>query len=160
MSTAKVIAAALIAATLSGCAGDPYGGPKQDAGAVTGAVLGGILGSSAAGRGIGNRVAGGVLGAAVGGILGGAIGASLDEADRQRAYAAEMQALQYGDPGAPVAWRNPDSGRYGTVVAGAPYQSSGRGCREYTHTIYINGRPQTAAGVACRNPDGTWTPVG
>jgi surface antigen len=160
MSTTRLVAAALTAASLSACAGDPYGGPRQDAGTVAGAVAGGIIGSSVAGRGVGNRLAGGIVGAAVGGILGGAIGASLDEADRRRAYAAEAQALQYGEPGTPVAWRNPDSGRYGTVVAGSPYQSGGRGCREYTHTIYIEGRPQTAEGIACRNPDGTWTPTG
>ena len=38
-----------------------------------------------------------------GGVLGGAIGTALDERDRQRAYAAEVQALEYGEPG--------DSGR-------------------------------------------------
>jgi surface antigen len=32
-------------------------------------------------------------------------------------------------------------------------------CRQFTHTIYIDGRPQTARGTACRNPDGTWQPV-
>ena len=63
-------------------------------------------------------------------------------------------------PGAPVSWRNPDSGRYGTVVPGPAYMENGRNCRSYTHTIYIDGRPQTARGTACRNPDGTWTPLG
>jgi len=32
-------------------------------------------------------------------------------------------------------------------------------CRQFTHTIYIDGKPQTARGTACRNPDGTWQPV-
>jgi surface antigen len=58
-----------------------------------------------------------------------------------------------------VAWRNPDSGRYGSVVPGPAYQSNGMNCRQFTHTIYIDGRPQTARGTACRNPDGTWQPV-
>jgi surface antigen len=152
---AVVLAGALVAS----CAADPYGGPRQDAGAVAGAVAGGLIGSSVAGGGVGNRLAGAALGAVAGGILGGAIGAALDDADRQRAYEAERQALGYGQPGAPVAWRNPDSGRYGNVVPGPIYPSGGRSCREYSHTIYIDGRPRMAQGIACRNPDGTWTPV-
>jgi surface antigen len=159
MQPTGLIAAVLAATLLAGCAADPYGGPRQDAGTMAGAIAGGVLGSSVAGRGIGNRIAGAALGAAVGGILGGAIGAALDDADRQRAYDAERQALAYGQPGAPVAWRNPDSGRHGTVVPGPIYPSSGRSCREYSHTIHIDGRPRMAQGIACRNPDGTWSPV-
>ena len=89
----------------------------------------------------------------------GAIGAALDEEDRQRAYAAQMQALQYGEPGLPVGWRSPD-GRHGTVVPGPAYQSSGATCREFTHSIFIDGRPQTTRGTACRNSDGSWSPLG
>jgi surface antigen len=92
-------------------------------------------------------------------LLGNRIGASLDEEDRQRAYAAEIQALEGGAAGAPVGWRSPN-GRYGSVVPGPYYVDNGRRCRAFTETIYIDGRPQTARGVACRNPDGTWTPIG
>jgi surface antigen len=159
MIRTRFVAAVFMAGTAASCAGDPYGGPRQDAGTFGGAVLGGLIGSSVAGGGVGNRLAGAAVGAVAGGLLGGAIGAALDDADRERAYPAERQALAYGQPGAPVAWRNPDSGRHGTVTAGRTYQRDGRGCREFYHTIYINGRPQTAEGVACRNPDGSWTPV-
>ena len=95
-----------------------------------------------------------------GGVLGGAIGTGLDEADRQRAYAAEVQALENGEPGIPVGWHGEGPKRYGTVVPGAPYQARGAKCRDYSHSIYIDGRPQIARGTACRNPDGSWTPVG
>jgi surface antigen len=95
-----------------------------------------------------------------GGILGGAIGTALDERDRQRAFAAEVQALEYGEPGIPVGWRGEGPKRYGTVVPGAPYQTRGVKCRDYSHSIYIDGRPQIARGTACRNPDGSWSPVG
>jgi surface antigen len=71
-----------------------------------------------------------------------------------------MDALERGQSGAPVSWKNPDSGRYGTVVPGPAYQSSGRNCRSFTHTVYINGQPETARGTACRNPDGSWMAVG
>jgi surface antigen len=99
-------------------------------------------------------------GGITGGVLGGAIGGRLDEADRQRAYAAEVQALENGEPGIPVGWRGEGPQRYGTVVPGAPYQARGVKCRDYSHSIYIDGRPQIARGTACRNPDGSWTPVG
>ena len=158
MSPAKIIAATLAVITVAGCANNPYS-PKQDAGAVSGAVAGGALGALLGGRGAGNRVAGALIGAAAGGLLGSAIGASLDEQDRQRAYAAEMQALEYGRPGAPVGWRSDRTPYYGTVVPGPYYESRGLRCREYTHNIYIDGRPQTASGTACRNPDGSWTVV-
>ena len=159
MSGGKLWLIALASVALAGCASDPSAGPNQGAGATFGAITGAIVGSSF-GSNTGTRVAGAVAGAAAGGILGGAVGAALDEQDRQRAYAAQMQAVQYGEPGAPVSWRNPDNSRYGTVVPGPPYQSSGTTCREYSHTIYIDRKPQTARGLACRNPDGSWTPVG
>ena len=149
----------LLSVCLGACANDPYSGPKQDGGTFLGAVTGALIGSNFGG-GTSGHVAGALAGAAVGGVLGNAIGASLDARDRERAYAAQMQAIQYGEPGAPVGWRSPDSGRYGTVVPGPPYQANGLTCREFSHTIYIDGRPQTARGTACRNPDGTWTPVG
>jgi surface antigen len=46
------------------------------------------------------------------------------------------------------------------VVPGPAYQDAGRNCRSFSHTIYVDGRPQTARGTACRNPDGTWTSLG
>jgi surface antigen len=158
MSGMKFAAVAFVGVMLSACANDPSVGPNQGTGAAFGALTGAVLGSTL-GTNTGSRVAGAIAGAAVGGILGGAVGASLDEQDRQRAYAAQMQAIQYGEPGAPVSWRSAESGRYGTVVPGQAYQSNGTTCREYSHTIYIDRRPQTARGTACRNPDGSWTPV-
>ncbi|HVV78393.1 MAG TPA: glycine zipper domain-containing protein [Pseudolabrys sp.] len=149
--------------SLAGCAGDPTGeygpGPKENTGTLLGALGGAVIGSQFGG-GAGGHVAGAVIGAAAGGLIGNRIGASLDEEDRRRAYAAEVQALEGGAAGAPVGWRSERSGRYGSVVPGPYYVDNGRRCRAFTETIYIDGRPQTARGTACRNPDGTWTPVG
>ena len=80
-------------------------------------MAGGLIGSQIGG-GTGERIAAGVAGAAMGGIIGNRIGASMDDEDKRRAYAAQIQALESGAPGAPVAWRNPASGRYGSVVPG------------------------------------------
>jgi surface antigen len=148
---------------LAGCAGDPSGvygpGPKENTGTLVGALTGAAIGSQFGG-GVGGHVAGALIGAGVGGLVGNRIGASLDEEDRRRAYAAEIQALESGAAGAPVGWRNPANGRYGSVVPGPYYADAGRRCRAFTETIYIDGRPQTARGTACRNPDGTWSPIG
>ncbi len=49
---------------------------------------------------------------------------------------------------------------YGTVEPGNPYQTESGICRDYTHTINIDGRKETARGIACRNPDGSWRNAG
>jgi surface antigen len=155
MSAKTVIAVALLAVSLGACTNT---GPKEAGGTAVGAVAGGVIGNAIGGS-AGNRLAGTVLGATVGGLIGNRIGASLDDEDRRRAYAAQMQALESGPSGAPVAWRNPDDGRYGNVVPGPAYQANGGTCRQYTETIYVDGNPQVARGTACRNPDGTWTAI-
>lgn len=162
MSIAKTTVAILgLGVFLAACAGNPDGmGAKEGTGTLLGAGTGALLGAAVAGGGTGDRLAGAAIGGLVGGLIGNRIGASLDEQDKKLAYQAEVNALERGQSGAPVAWRNPDSGRYGSVVPGPAYVDRGRNCRAYTETIYIDGRPQTARGTACRNPDGTWTPIG
>ena len=137
MSNPKAIAA-LLALSLAGCAGDP--GPQQ-----TGTIA---------------YTAPNAPKVPAAGVMGNGLGADLDEADRARAYAAELQALEQAEPGEPVGWRGTSAGRYGTVVPGGYYETRGVRCRDYSHTIYIDRKPQTARGTACRNPDGSWSPVG
>jgi surface antigen len=158
MYLARIIAIVAIGASLAACAGGNIGGPKEDTGTLVGAGAGALIGSQIGGT-PGTRVAAAVGGALLGGLIGNRIGAALDDEDKKRAYAAQVQALESGPSGAPVAWRNPDSGRYGNIVPGPAYQQAGNTCRPFTHTIYINGQPQVARGTACRNPDGTWTPL-
>lgn len=150
---------ALTGLLLAACAGNPRtgAGPQENTGTLVGALGGAVVGSQF-GRGSG-RVASTVAGAAIGGLIGNRIGAALDDEDRTRAYEAQMEALEAGASGAPVGWRNEDSGRYGTVVPGPAYQRNAMTCRQYTHTVYIDGRPQVTRGIACRNRDGTWTAV-
>jgi surface antigen len=85
--------------------------------------------------------------------------AAIDPRDRIAAGAAHLRALQFGEPGAPVAWRNPETGHHGTIVPGPAYQSNGQTCREFSHTVYVDSRPQTGRGSSCRNPDGSWSPL-
>lgn len=156
MKSVLLIAALVGPMALAGCG--PNGFSKQDGGAVVGAVAGGVIGNQF-GSGDGKVVAT-ALGAVIGGIVGSEIGASLDEADRRAAAEAEYAALERGSSGVATPWRNPDSGHYGTVVPGQPFKRQSQDCRDYTHTIYIDGQPQTMRGAACRNSDGTWTNVG
>ena len=89
------------------------------------------------------------MGAALGGVLGGAIGASLSDGDRQSAWEAQVGAL---DSGQRRSWRG-SRGVFGYVEPGA---AAGDGCRAYSQTIYIAGRPNRGHGVGCKLPDGSW----
>src|SRR6185503_13199539 len=130
----RLVAIALAVVTVAACASNPYSPtPKQDSGTMTGALLGGIFGAAVGGRGAGNRIAGAAVGAVAGGLIGNAIGASLDEQDRQMAYAAEMQALEHGAPGVAIGWRSERTRYYGNVVPGPYYENAGRRCRAFTH---------------------------
>jgi surface antigen len=161
MFAARMISVSLLGLAVTACAGDPVSGtgPKENTSTLVGALAGGLIGSQIGG-GTGERIAAGVAGATIGGIVGNRIGAAMDDEDKRRAYAAQIQALESGSSGAPVAWRNPASGRYGSVVPGPAYDQGVMKCRQYAHTIYIDGQPQAARGAACRNLDGSWTPVG
>src|SRR5436309_5749054 len=113
---------ALAGLLMGACAGNSVTGvgPHENTGTVAGVVGGAVVGSQF-GRGSG-RVASTIAGAAIGGLIGNRIGAALDEEDRMRAYEAQMRALETGASGAPVGWRNDNSGRRGTVVPGPAYQ--------------------------------------
>src|SRR3954470_10403414 len=112
MSSVKIAATLLASLALASCAGNPETGtgPKENTGTLVGALGGALIGSQIGG-GPGERVAAAGAGAAIGGLIGNRIGASMDDEDKRRAYTAQVQALETGVSGTPVAWRNPDSGR-------------------------------------------------
>lgn len=155
MRFSRVLIVAMAPLALAGCG--PEGPSKADTGTLIGGVAGGVLGSQI-GKGNG-RIAGAIAGTLIGGIVGHEIGRGLDQRDRELAQEAEYAALESGQSGSARQWRNPDNGRYGEVVPSRPYKRSGNDCRDFTHTIYMDGRPQTMRGTACRNPDGTWRNV-
>jgi len=88
-------------------------------------------------------------GPALGGVLGGPIGALLTDVDRQAAWNAQIAAL---DSGQKRSWR----GAHGVFGFVAPGAETGGGCRAYSQTIYVAGRPNRGQGVACRQADGSW----
>ncbi|EAQ35661.1 LipA a lipoprotein [Nitrobacter sp. Nb-311A] len=98
--------------------------------------------------------------AALGGLIGPKLGSALDDNDRRLAYQAQIDALERGAPGAPIAWRNPETGRHGNIVAGPEYEVEGATCRGYSHTVTLAGEPHTVRKTACRKADGRWGAIG
>jgi surface antigen len=92
----------------------------------------------------------------VGGLVTGDIGKGLNSGDRRKALEAEYKALEYTQSGQAVNWAGDGSGRSGNVVPAQPYRVGSQDCRQYTHTIVIDGATRTARGTACRNTDGSW----
>jgi len=144
--------AAVLSVSTVGCSS------KQESGALIGAVTGAIVGNQV-GAGTG-RVLATAAGAVVGGIVGSEIGRSLDEADRQRAAAAEYYALEEEDIGGKRRWKSEESGHRGEVVVTREFRRNGRLCRDYEHTIYIDGEPDTIRGTSCKGEDGRWREIG
>ena len=101
-----------------------------------------------------------ILAALNGGILPPDAAGGLTAPDRLRALEAEYQALEKASLGQVVAWRSQSRGTAGEVSAGTPYQVGQQNCRQYTHTATIKGVPVKGQGAACRNEDGSWTPLG
>ncbi|MEX2618302.1 MAG: RT0821/Lpp0805 family surface protein [Alphaproteobacteria bacterium] len=149
----KIVPLIVLIFALTACAEGQ--GNKQTGGTLLGAGLGALAGSQiGGGRGQLVAVAVGALGGA---FLGSEIGKSLDKADRAAIATTTHQALETGQSGQPVTWRNPDSGHYGAVTPQPAIQTgSGEYCREYTQTIQVGGQSEQAHGKACRQPDGTW----
>jgi surface antigen len=82
------------------------------------------------------------------GVVGVAVGQSLSDKDKEIAIAAQHDAV---NSGARKTWKG-SHGAYGYIEPG-PESGS---CRDYTHRIYIDGRPTSAKGQACRKADGVY----
>lgn len=156
MKAVGFVAVAILAAALGGCNSTAsQWGDRQAGGTVVGALTGAAIGS-AFGKGAG-KMASVAAGAVIGGLVGNAIGAQMDDEDRRRMEGAYHASIATGGP---ASWRNDRTGHYGNVIVGPPvYLRHGPACREYTSTVYIDGRPEVMRGQACQNHDGTWSPT-
>ena len=139
------LVAALIA--LSGCTTAGKGGGSF------------FASNGASGRAGEPAVAGTIIASMRGGLIGGPIGSSLSDADRRAALQAEYRALEYTPAGDGVEWASASAGVGGEVTAAQPYRVGSQDCRQYTHSVSSGGVKQTARGTACRNADGSWTPL-
>jgi surface antigen len=93
-----------------------------------------------------------------GGLIGQVGNVALTDDDRETALRAEYKALESAPGGQSVPWTG-QSGITGQVVAATPYQVGSQNCRQYTETVNAATGPVTKRGAACRNSDGTWTPL-
>lgn len=83
----------------------------------------------------------------------------LSKNDRSRALEAEYKALETSPGGEKVVWDG-SGGVHGEVIAATPYQVGSQNCRQYSHSVSVQGgAPLTARGAACRNANGSWTPL-
>lgn len=101
----------------------------------------------------------GIIEALGDGLYGAIIGDQTTRADRIRALEAEYRALEHTPAGQTVSWRSQRSELSGEVVAAQPYRVGSQDCRTYTHSVKASGDARTAKGTACRNADGSWTPL-
>ncbi len=160
MMIRKTLTCTALALSLAACQ-TPGGGMEnmntsETVGTIGGAVAGALLGSRFGGG------AGKVATIGVGTVLGALAGREVSRAitgnDSRRASDAEERAIANNTP---ITWNNPETGVRGSVQPQRTYQNSyGQTCREYTHTIYVDGHAETAKGTACRQPDGSWQLAG
>ncbi|WP_119942919.1 hypothetical protein [Neorhizobium sp. NCHU2750] len=84
-------------------------------------------------------------------------GAELSASDNARALEAEYRALEDTAGGQTISWKGDKAS--GEVTANAPYQVGEQNCRQYRHSVTVDGKQLMARGAACRNSNGTWTPL-
>jgi surface antigen len=150
MKVRTLIAVAALGA-LAGCSTTGSG-----AGTSTPSSSGGLLGSL--GGGSKGTTSSAIIEAMNGGLIKGSIGANLNESDRVSALEAEYRALEYTPSGEKVAWKG-SGNNSGEVTAAQAYRVGSQDCRQYSHTVFAGGPVGTARGTACRNADGSWTPL-
>lgn len=93
-----------------------------------------------------------------GGLVSQIAGLKLSKNDKARALEAEYKALEATPSGDKVVWDGDET--HGEVVAAPPYQVGSQNCRQYTHAVSVNSAaPMMARGAACRNANGSWTPL-
>ena len=92
------------------------------------------------------------------GPLAGEIGAALTGPAMKQALEAEYNALENRNSGEITKWQYSKL-QNGKITSYPPYQVGSSSCRRYIHSVSVNGNTSQAAGTACRNKDGIWTPL-
>jgi surface antigen len=123
------------------------------AGIIIGGLIGGLIGHAAGDDRAGPTIAGVIIGSA----LGAALTRDLDCEDRSYAYRSYYYGLNGGHPGQIYRWHNPRNRHRGEFRVRSYYQDRyGFRCANYRHDVYLVDRHRSAAGRACRQPDGAW----
>ena len=83
-------------------------------------------------------------------------GRSLSRREKGELSAAELKALQFGQPGLPVKWGELLNGVSGSVVVTQPFRVGQSSCRGFSHHLVKDAKTQQAKGTACRRDGGPW----
>ena len=126
-------------------------GPNETGGKIMGGILGGLAGSQF-GKGHGRLVAVGA-GALLGSYLGGNIGQRMDAKDKQLASSTMQNALETAPDNRVSTWNNPNNNHRGAVqvTQTQEYPRSNKVCRDFVHTVIIDGQEEKVHGRACRD---------
>jgi surface antigen len=153
MRLSRIALVLVLALGLAACEGMSRG---ETIGTLGGGAAGALLGSQF-GSGQGKLLAT-LAGTLAGGYLGNRLGSRFDQQDQNQAAEAERRAVVNNEP---ASWQNPQTGDHGQVTPERSFtDSSGRSCREYEHSVVVNGKREDATGTACRNANGDWVLVG
>ncbi|MCW2243296.1 RT0821/Lpp0805 family surface protein [Azospirillum canadense] len=139
----------VVALSLGAC---QTGSTSETVGTLGGAAGGALIGSQFGGGA--GKLATTAIGTLVGAFAGREIARRLDTNSESRAMAAERDAAARNQT---ITWNNPQNNSRGSVRPMRTYENaSGQTCRDYTHTINVEGKRETARGTACKQSDGTW----
>lgn len=144
----KLICMSLMATGLTGCLST---GPNQTAGHLIGAATGAVIGSQF-GHGSG-RLVGVAIGTLAGSYIGGMVGHKMDERDRAMAQRTMIDTLEHAPDYSTRGWQNPNTQHRGSfqVTRTVDMPQSNTVCRDYVHTVIIDGRQEKVHGRACRD---------
>jgi len=147
----KLICLGIMLSMLTGLTGCTNAGPNETGGRLMGGVAGALLGSQI-GKGSG-RLWGVGIGALAGSFIGGALGARLDARDKQLARHTMEETLESAPDYQERSWNNPNTHHRGTfrVTRTVEVPRNHQVCRDYVHTVIIDGRQEKVHGRACRD---------
>ncbi len=152
----RLLILALIFSLLTACSGQ---GPKQTGGGLLGGAAGALLGAQF-GKGSG-KLFGVAIGALAGSYLGGNIGHQLDQKDKSLARETMGSSLENAPDHQSRAWRNPNNNHSGEfeVTKTEELPEENLVCRDYVHTVTLDGAQEKVHGRACRDvrdPKAQW----
>lgn len=144
----KAVCLILLASSLTGCMNT---GPKQGMGQLLGGAAGALIGSQI-GQGDG-RLVSVAVGTLAGAAFGGMIGAKMDRDDKILAERTMMKTLEYAPDNQAHSWTNPNTRHSGNfrVTCTEELPRDNLVCRDYVHTVIMDGRQQQVHGRACRD---------
>ncbi|NKB51636.1 MAG: hypothetical protein GKR97_05335 [Rhizobiaceae bacterium] len=83
-------------------------------------------------------------------------GRELSNTERGALSVAELQALEFGEPGKPVKWGKESDDVSGSVMVTQPFRVGQSSCRRFSHFLVKKSKNERINGTACRRQGGSW----